>query len=151
MYTEMMSKLIDFGADCHCYDAGDGVVCKVYRTPEAATFAFKMHTVALDWGIAPDLIDLDGHAYYCEKVKTVDELKMWSNFVSDEHGKWEMEEIIDTAFGCGYYDLHGGNLGVNRHGDYVLIDFGLVGWEHTRMARLIASVLIPKGLKNIFK
>lgn len=141
MYTEMMSKLklIDFGTDCHCYDAGDGQVGKVYKNDKMAAFAFNMHKIALDWGIAPDLIGLDGRCYYCEKVETLEELGLWIGFIQCDSDYKELTEIIEAAFGHGYYDLYGANVAVNKHGDYVLIDFGLVGWEHTRIARVIAA------------
>lgn len=139
MYTEMMKNLINYGTDCHCYDAGDNTVGKVYKNPKMAAFAFKMHQVALDWGIAPDLIGLQDTCYYCEKVQTLVELGLWMRFRECDSDYNELTEVIEEAFGHGYYDLYGNNLALNKHGDIILIDFGLVGWEHTRMARVIAS------------
>lgn len=143
-----VDTFVDRGVECVVFDIGEGMVLKLYLSYEEAYDAYVRASIAAQHGIGPvvygEVIEhycdyLRGrypftHGYITEKVELLSDELIAEHF--DDN--WEVLYNDHSDFADEYFklkatlveifgdwdDLHDQNLGFNKNGKLVAIDFG---------------------------
>ena len=141
-------KRIGYGVECQVYEINSKIVCKVFKQrhkgqnpqPKQAEFAYRMQRIAYRYGLAPRPLALEDNQYYSERAESFDIIGYsgsWYKFKDTQ----EFQEFIDQVFEVlgDYRDSHSGNIARLLNGKLCCIDFGVCGFKHSKIGKLLTE------------
>lgn len=149
------------GIECQVFEiVAQKLVCKIYATHADAKYCFTLQRIAYRAGIAPEPLGLEKNYYFSRYLESYDKmdsdvpaLTLWG--IASHHktsfakikSSEEYEELMDkiyNIFGGDWIDGHSGNVGiifVNGIRKYMIIDFGIAGFNNTKLGKLLSEKL----------
>ena len=141
-------KRIGYGVECQVYEVNSKIVCKVFKQrykgqnpqPKRAEFAYRMQRIAYRYSLAPRPLAIEYNQYYSERVESFDILRYNGSWYAFK-GTQEFQEFIDQMFEIlgDYRDSHSGNIARLPNGKLCCIDFGVCGFKHSKIGKLLAE------------
>lgn len=136
-------KRIGQGIECQVYEVNTQIVCKNFAKrysdnapePKRAQFAYRMQRIAYRYGLAPRPLAIEDNQYYSERAESFDDSKAsWLN--KDTR---EFEEFMERMFKVlgDFRDNHSGNIARLSDGRLCCIDFGVCGFQYSRIGMLL--------------
>jgi hypothetical protein len=142
-------KYIGKGCECKVYEiVKHKLVCKVYASYADARYNYVLQRIGFRGGIAAEPLALENNYYFSRYVKAWIDMKANGNKLwyttKDEIKFRNFQKKITEIFGGYWNDNHSGNVGilvVNGIECYVIIDFGVAGFEKTELGERLSNKL----------
>lgn len=152
-YTLLMNttglKQLGHGMECKVFEVNVKIVCKDFSTrienqsqSKRAEFAYRMQRIAYRYGLAPRPLALEYNQYYSEHAKTLDNMGYagsWQDMQNTEEFQKFIVRLQDI-FGV-FCDSHSGNIARLPNGNLCCIDFGICGFERSKIGKLLIKKL----------
>lgn len=142
-------RYIGKGIECQVFEIVKmQLVCKIYDTPADARYNYILQRIAYRYGIGPQAMGLEKNYYFSRYVESLEKMenppkrfgtKEWHDF---------LDKVQDIFGGDDWRDNHSGNVGVMRKNGrkngkfhFVVIDFGIAGFDKTKLGQLLSEKL----------
>lgn len=141
--------LVGKGIECKVYEiVRKKLVCKVYIDHAEAEYNYRLQRIGYRAGIAPEPLALEENYYFSRYVECYADSGMSRPFYKTVDTKKYRDFLakIQKVFGGRWTDGHSANVGVLPCGiryakKYYVIDFGIAGFEDTKVGQLLAEKL----------
>jgi hypothetical protein len=142
-------KYIGKGCECKVFEiVKQKLVCKVYYSGADAKYNYTLQRIGYRAGIAPQPLALENNYYFSRYVMAWEKLevakhKSWYTIKEQVKFKNFIKKITEI-FGGYWNDDHSGNVGilvVRGRKRYVIIDFGVAGFDKTVLGELLSEKL----------
>lgn len=141
-------RYIGRGIECQAFEIVKmQLVCKIYETHAEAKYNYTLQRIACRHGIGPQALGLEKNYYFSRYVESLEKMEKPPIRCGAKYEDF-LGKVQDVFGGNGWSDNHAGNIGVMRKNGrkngkmvFVIIDFGIAGFDRTKLGRLLSEKL----------